>query len=108
LQAAARYGGIAAPGGEKLDSRGAERAKGVLCINIGDGATPRTAALAAYLTSWTAVSVDPAMREEWQGKWPEGIVRLWSYGLKFEEWAEQRESMAGKYTHEIPTACIPF
>ena len=67
--------------------------KGVLCINIGDGATPRTAALAAYLTSWTAVSVDPAMRSQWQGEHPEGIGRLWSYGLKFEDWAADRDIM---------------
>ena len=65
------------------------RRRGVLCINIGDGATPRTAALAAYLTAWTAVSVDPAMRPEWEGKHPQGIGRLWSYGAKFEEWAAE-------------------
>ena len=63
------------------------RRSGVLCINIGDGATPRTAALAAYLTAWTTVSVDPAIRPEWQGKHPQGIGRLWSYGAKFEDWA---------------------
>ena len=39
------------------------------------------------------------MRQEWQGKWPEGIGRLWSYGLKFEEWAAQVRE------REVQTCC---
>ena len=36
------------------DAAAAERQGGVLCISIGDGSTPRTACLAAFLTGWTS------------------------------------------------------
>jgi hypothetical protein len=73
LQAAIRRG---LGGGTTCSSREAERRRGVLCIAIGDGATARSACLAAYLTSWNAVSVDPALREEWAGQNPHGVGRL--------------------------------
>ena len=41
----------------------------VLCLCIGDGCTPRTALLMAFLAkereSWECVSIDPALSEEW-------------------------------------------
>ena len=94
LQAAARLGGIVGPAGTQLDSRQAERRRGVLCINIGDGSTPRTAVLAAYLTSWTAVSIDPAMRECWRGTHPRGVAGVSSFGLTLEDWAADPELLA--------------
>jgi hypothetical protein len=42
---------------------------GILCLCIGDGCTPRTALLMAFLTKqhdgWECVSIDPALSEEW-------------------------------------------
>jgi hypothetical protein len=41
----------------------------VLCFVIGDGNTPRTAALFAYRTKWTVFSIDPILKsEEWDIK----------------------------------------
>eukprot|EP00929_Paragymnodinium_shiwhaense_P032629 TRINITY_DN18053_c1_g1_i4.p1 TRINITY_DN18053_c1_g1~~TRINITY_DN18053_c1_g1_i4.p1 ORF type:complete len:278 (+),score=56.22 TRINITY_DN18053_c1_g1_i4:67-900(+) len=40
----------------------------VLCLSIGDGATPRAAGLAAFLTRWRCVAVDPGLRPEWTGE----------------------------------------
>jgi hypothetical protein len=46
----------------------ADQNKKVLCLCIGDGATPRTAVLCAFLqTNWVCVSIDPAMRQDWHG-----------------------------------------
>ena len=75
-------------------SRLVERKRGVLCICIGDGTTPRTAALAAYLTAWNCVSVDPAMREEWTGEAPHGVGRLRGISAPFEDFMEQTETLA--------------
>jgi len=55
----------------------------VTCLCIGDGTTPRTAALAAYRTSWTCIAVDPLMdaeSEEWRG-----IDRLTALRAKIED-----------------------
>jgi hypothetical protein len=42
---------------------------GILCLCIGDGCTPRTALMMAFLAkqqdSWECVSIDPALSEEW-------------------------------------------
>ena len=35
--------------------------KDVLFISVGDGVLPRTACMAAYLTQWTCVGIDPSM-----------------------------------------------
>ena len=56
-----------------LYPRGAERGRvdpadaAVTCVAVGDGNTPRTAALFAFLTRWQCVAVDPEMVEwrEW-------------------------------------------
>ena len=49
-------------------------------IVVGDGHTPRTAALIACLTKWNCHSIDPVMREkEW------GIKRLATYRSKMED-----------------------
>jgi hypothetical protein len=65
-----------------------------LCICIGDGTTPRTAALAAYLTAWNCVSVDPAMHDEWTGEAPHGVGRLRGVSAPFEDFMEQTETLA--------------
>eukprot|EP01051_Picozoa_sp_SAG22_P012554 SAG22_NODE_1316_length_4765_cov_2.544792_2_plen_586_part_00 len=77
--AATRHGHLA-----HLGSRKAERAPGVLCLAVGDGATPRTAALVAFLTRWRAISIDPALRASWLGSEPQGVRRLSCYGGTFE------------------------
>jgi len=35
----------------------------VVVVSVGDGKTPRTAALFAFMTKWQCISVDPMMRE---------------------------------------------
>lgn len=75
-------------------SRLVERKRGVLCICIGDGTTPRTASLAAYLTAWNCVSVDPALREDWVGEAPHGVGRLRGVSAPFEDFMEQTETLA--------------
>jgi hypothetical protein len=42
----------------------------ILLISVGDGSTPRTAALFAFYTKWVCVSIDPALHKDmdWEGK----------------------------------------
>lgn len=40
----------------------------VILLAVGDGVSPRTAGLFAYLTRWHCISVDPKMREKYDGK----------------------------------------
>jgi hypothetical protein len=72
------------------DAVAAERQGGVLCISIGDGSTPRTACLAAFLTGWTTVAVDPALRRDWSGPAPKGVHGLHGVCEKFEDFMQQR------------------
>jgi hypothetical protein len=74
-------------------ARDAERQRGVLCISIGDGSTPRTACLAAYLTAWQCVSVDPALREEWAADSPRGVGRLTGVSAPFEDFMQQHDAL---------------
>jgi hypothetical protein len=78
LQAVIRHGMLADVSGSGAETgRGAgvveqqmaavQQRRGVLCISIGDGSSPRTACLAAHITSWHTVSVHPALRQEWVG-----------------------------------------
>ncbi|EED93163.1 predicted protein [Thalassiosira pseudonana CCMP1335] len=41
--------------------------KGVICLVIGEGRTPRTAVLASQHYGWTALAIDPNLSEEWDG-----------------------------------------
>lgn len=43
-------------------------AKNVLCLSIGDGSTPRSAVLVAFLKGWRSISIDPALKNEWEGE----------------------------------------
>ena len=88
LQAALRDG---VGNGSSKSAKVAEKQAGVVMISIGDGATPRTATLAAFLTRWHTVSVDPMMRPEWrstaagqEGR-ARGVNRLSAFAAKFED-----------------------
>lgn len=51
---------------------------------IGDGSTPRTGVLLAFLTRWSVVSLDPNMKGEWSG-----IERIRTAPIKIEDLAER-------------------
>lgn len=54
--------------------------KDITLISVGDGNTPRTATLFAFLTKWNCISVDPFMKErEWN------VDRLSTYKGKIED-----------------------
>lgn len=61
IQAVFRHGQISEPT--------PDRPGGILCLCIGDGCTPRTALLVAFLAKqtdlWECVSIDPVLSEEW-------------------------------------------
>ena len=46
------------------DGQGAWKQRGVLCVAVGDGSSPRTAALVAYLTNWKGAAL--TNYEKWQ------------------------------------------
>ena len=51
--------------------------KSTICLCVGDGSTPRTAVLACYLQQWeSVVSIDPALKDEWAGAAPRGVMGL--------------------------------
>ena len=47
---------------------------GVTLVAVGDGVTPRTAALFAFRTAWQTVAIDPLMTEP--GEWSKRVERL--------------------------------
>mmetsp|Transcript_23041 Transcript_23041/g.64835 ORF Transcript_23041/g.64835 Transcript_23041/m.64835 type:complete len:370 (-) Transcript_23041:55-1164(-) len=57
----------------------------VTVLVVGDGATPRTAALFAFRTAWRCVSVDPLLEEPSGTTWSESIERLQIFSAKIEE-----------------------
>ena len=67
-----------------------------MCLNIGDGTTPRTAGLMAYLTQWHSVSIDPMLKEEWCGYNPQEVRNLYGVRDTFEGWMEDLHT--GKLT----------
>ncbi|KAI2502861.1 hypothetical protein MHU86_11608 [Fragilaria crotonensis] len=59
LQAATFHGKI---------TRTQNEQENVLCLSIGDGSTPRSAVLVAFLKKgWRSISIDPALKPEWEG-----------------------------------------
>ena len=64
LHAARRHAGVA------WDDRD------VVCLCVGDGSAPRTGSLAAFVTKWRMISVDPALKEPWHGDEAGGVRRL--------------------------------
>lgn len=67
---------------------------------IGDGHTPRTAGLIAFMSKWMCVSVDPEMRED---KYKNTVKRLWPVKCKGEEIEKYKlfEQSTKKPTHII-------
>ncbi|KAL7517788.1 hypothetical protein ACHAWX_002673 [Stephanocyclus meneghinianus] len=63
----------------------------VKCLCIGDGSTPRTAALGCFLKKWDCVSIDPSLKSEWQGEQPKSILGLFGFSGTIEEFV-----MSGK------------
>lgn len=61
------------------------RDTGVSVVCVGDGCTPRTAALFAFRTSWQCISVDPLLRE---GAWNDSVDRLQMLPSKIEDIAQ--------------------
>ena len=63
IQAVFKHGSISGK------TPGQQHDEGILCLCIGDGCTPRTALLMAFLAkqqdAWECVSIDPALSEEW-------------------------------------------
>ncbi|GAB5367160.1 hypothetical protein AAMO2058_001205700 [Amorphochlora amoebiformis] len=55
----------------------------IVCIVVGDGCTPRTAAMISYRTRWTVHSVDPMMKLE--GSWSKKVRNLTVYRSPVEE-----------------------
>ena len=66
----------------------------VLCVCVGDGCSPRTATLAAYLTRWHCLSVDPNLHDEWTGA-EHGIQRLGCFAQTWEEYARRLVASEG-------------
>jgi len=62
----------------------------VTFLCIGDGTTPRTAVLVAFLrTNWTRIiSIDPALHEEWRGENPKGVRGLVGFGGTLEAFVQ--------------------
>jgi hypothetical protein len=52
----------------------------VVMIAVGDGASPRTAAMFAFRTAWTCYSVDPNLKDK---KWP--VLRVHCHRKKVED-----------------------
>ena len=61
-------------------------AEGVWCITLGDGCTPRTAAVVSYLTRWHAIAVGTALLPEWAASEPKGIRNLAGVRASLEDW----------------------
>jgi len=58
-------------------------------ISVGDGRTPRTAALFAFKTKWNCISVDPNLNQEKIPLWESKIDRLTCFPHKVEDlWEE--------------------
>ena len=74
----------------------------VKCLCIGDGATPRTAVLAAFLQRWHCTSIDPALRVEWRGARPKGVAGLVGFGGTLEDFVTRgRDDADAAYDHLV-------
>lgn len=85
------------------EERGFDRAAArVSVLVVGDGTSPRTAALVACLTGWTVTSIDPLLRVD--GPHPE-IRRLTCVRGRLEEHPELRADIViGVHSHATPKA----
>ena len=57
----------------------------VTVVSVGDGRTPRTAALFAFRTKWNCISIDPLLDTKKISYWEENIKRLKCYPNKVED-----------------------
>jgi len=55
----------------------------VTLVSVGDGTTPRTAALFAFRTKWQCISIDPLLKDCYD--YEEKIQRLTCYGSRVED-----------------------
>lgn len=79
----------------------------VMCIAVGDGCSPRTAALASYLTGWDCVSVDPNMHGRWLGGvGTEGIERLQCHALTWDAYAHSLVRSAPTAVDALVLLCV--
>jgi hypothetical protein len=71
----------------------------VLCLSIGDGSTPRSAVLVAFLKrGWRSISIDPALKPEWEGNHA-SIRDLYGFCGTLEEFVTTRAVMPpGNYS----------
>ena len=60
---------------------------------VGDGAAPRTATLACFLTKWQCASIDPLLRDEWRGAEPRGVKRLFGFQGTLDEFMASDASL---------------
>ena len=90
LQAASHHGNI-------------QDAKNVLCLSIGDGSTPRSAVLVAFLKGWRSISIDPALKPEWKGS-HETVRGLLGFSGTLEEFMETSTT---EHTHDhVVLLCV--
>jgi len=57
----------------------------VTLVSVGDGRTPRTAALFAFRTKWQCISIDPQLKQEKIPYWEQNVERLKCYPNKVED-----------------------
>ena len=78
---------------------------GVTLVAVGDGVTPRTAALFAFRTSWQTVAIDPLMTEP--EEWSKRVERLTAVRAKVEDagvWSAPRVLLVLAHAHvDLPT-----
>ena len=79
LQGAVRYGNFAQSENNNHGVTTTQKNPKIHCWCVGDGSTPRSAVLAAFLQGWTCWSIDPALRPEWNGHSPRGVRGLFGY-----------------------------
>ena len=89
LQAASQHGLV------RKNTKGGR----VKCLCIGDGSTPRTAVLGCFIKKWDCVSIDPALKEEWEGENPKTIHGLLGFVGTIDEFVTSNNDAnnQGKY-----------
>ena len=89
------------------------RDPGTLVLAIGDGTTPRTAALVSFMTQWTAISIDPELQDKWCGANPQEVERLHGVRGTFEQWMDDLRTGAAAlpsgvlgHVHTLVLLCV--
>ena len=78
----------------------------VVCLCVGDGSAPRTGSLAAFMTKWRCVSVDPALKAAWAGDEPGGIRRLRGFVGTIDEYMATEEPEATRAPARLVVVCV--